>query len=145
MSTIRHLLETKGSQIFTIRPTESVLEATQVMNKRGVGALVVMDGRRVVGMLTERDVLRRVVGEELMPAAVRVEEVMTRDVICCSPDTPIDEASGILRDKRIRHLPVCNEEGKLIGLISIGDLNAYHASSQQAQIHFLNEYVYGRA
>jgi CBS-domain-containing membrane protein len=71
--------------------------------------------------------------------------VMTRDVVCCPPEADIDEASRIMRDRRVRHLPVCDGDGSLLGVISIGDLNAYHASTQEAQIHFLNEYVYGRA
>lgn len=144
MACVRDILATKGSAIFTIHPSASVLEATRAMNKHGVGALVVMDGHRVVGMMTERDVLRRVVGEELFPAAVRVEEVMSKDVVCCTPAADMDEASRIMRDRRIRHLPVCNEQGRLVGMISIGDLNAFHASAQEAQIHFLNDYVFGR-
>jgi CBS domain-containing protein len=102
-------------------------------------------GGRVMGIFTERDVLRRVIAAEKSPNNVRVGEVMTRDVVCCPPETDIDEASRIMRDRKVRHLPVCDGDGALLGLVSIGDLNAYHASSQEAQIHFLSEYVYGRA
>ncbi len=144
MACVRDILASKGSHVFAIHPSASVLEATRAMNTHGVGALVVMDGHRVVGIVTERDVLRRVVGEELLPAAVRVETIMTRDVVCCTQDIAMDEVSRIMRDRRIRHLPVCSDEGRMVGMISIGDINAYHASEQEAQIHFLHEYVYGR-
>ena len=146
MPSVMDILADKGSDVFTISPAATVLEATHSMNDQKIGALVVKDGGgHVMGIFTERDVLRRVIAEERSPNAVRVGEVMTRDVVCCPPETDIDEASRIMRDKKVRHLPVCDGDGTLLGLVSIGDLNAYHASSQEAQIHFLSEYVYGRA
>jgi CBS domain-containing protein len=146
MPSVMDIIADKGSDVFTIQPSATVLEATHAMNDQKIGALVVKDGvGRVMGIFTERDVLRRVIAEEKSPKAVRVGEVMTVDVVCCPPETDLDEASRIMRDRRVRHLPVCDGDGSLLGLVSIGDLNAYHASSQEAQIHFLNEYVYGRA
>jgi len=146
MPSVMDIIADKGSDVFTISPTATVLEATHSMNDQKIGALVVKDGSgHVMGIFTERDVLRRVIAEEKSPNSVRVGEVMTRDVVCCPPETDIDEASRIMRDKKVRHLPVCDGDGTLLGLVSIGDLNAYHASSQEAQIHFLSEYVYGRA
>jgi CBS domain-containing protein len=145
MPTVMDILANKGSHVYTIAPTATVLEAIHVMNDQKIGALVVKDGERLSGIFTERDVLRRVIAEERSPAAVLVGDVMTTKVACASPDADIDEASRIMRDRRVRHLPVCDESGRLLGLISIGDLNAYHASAQEAQINFLSEYVYGRA
>ncbi len=146
MPSVMDILADKGNDVYTISPSASVLEATQAMNDQKIGALVVKDREgRVMGIFTERDVLRRVIAEEKSPISVRVGEVMTRDVVCCPPETDIDEASRIMRDRRVRHLPVCDGDGAVLGLVSIGDLNAYHASSQEAQIHFLSEYVYGRA
>jgi len=146
MPSVMDILADKGSDVYTISPSATVLEATHAMNDQKIGALVVKDALgRVMGIFTERDVLRRVIAEEKSPNSVRVGEVMTRDVVCCPPETDIDEASRIMRDSRVRHLPVCDGDGTLLGLVSIGDLNAYHASSQEAQIHFLSEYVYGRA
>ena len=145
MPTVLDILASKGSHVHWIGPDATVLEATQIMNDQKIGALVVREGSRVLGIFTERDVLRRVIAEERQPSAVRVDEVMTRDVACCTPDMDIDEASRVMRDKRVRHLPVCGDDGGLMGLISIGDLNALHASSQEQHIHFLSEYVYGRA
>jgi CBS domain-containing protein len=115
------------------------------MNQHKLGALVVTVEDQLVGMFTERDVLRRVVGELRNPAEVKVAEVMTDHVICCSPDMDIEELSAIMKDKRIRHLPVCDTDGRLKGMISIGDLNAFYVNQQEAQIHSLSDYIYGRA
>jgi CBS domain-containing protein len=145
MASVMDIISAKGGHIFTIDPAATVLEATHAMNSHHVGALVVRDGERVAGIFTERDVLQRVIAKELSPRSVRVVDVMTRDIYCCAPETDVEEASRLMRDRRIRHLPVCDDDGKILGLISIGDLNAYHASAQDAQISFLNEYVYGRA
>ena len=84
------------------------------------------------------------VGACSRPEDVTISEVMTSNVICCRPEDDINEVAAIMTNQRIRHVPVCNEEGELLGLVSIGDVNAHHASAQQAQIHYLNEYIYGR-
>jgi CBS domain-containing protein len=144
MVTVREILARKGAEVFTVETSVSVLEATQLMNTHKIGALVVTESERIVGMYTERDVLSRVVVAEKAPASVIVGDVMTTEVICCEPSTPIEEASRILKDRRIRHLPVCGEAGKLAGVLSIGDINAYHASDREAQIHFMSEYIHGR-
>jgi CBS domain-containing protein len=144
MATVRDILSEKGHHIQSIAAGASVLQATQLMNEHKIGALVVMENDRVAGIFTERDVLRRVIAEMRSAAQVTVGEVMTREVICDDPDTDLDEVSAIMKDRRIRHLPVCNSSGRLIGLISIGDVNAHYASHQQQTIHFLNDYIYGR-
>lgn len=145
MPTVLDILSQKGAYVASVPSTATVLEATHVMNERRIGAVVVKEGEKVVGIFTERDVLRRVVAVERAPAATLVKTVMTTDVVCCEPDADLDEASRIMRDKRIRHLPVCCETRGLMGLVSIGDLNAYYASAQEAEILFLHDYVYGRA
>jgi CBS domain-containing protein len=114
------------------------------MNDHKVGAVVVADEGRLVGMFTERDVLRRVVGERRDPVTTLVGAVMTSEVVCCTPETSIEEARGAMKNRRIRHLPVVDGEGHLMGMISIGDLNAYHVNSQEQTIHLLHEYLYGR-
>ena len=145
MPTVMDILAGKGSKIHSVGPQATVLEATRKMNAEKIGAMVIMDGSKVAGMFTERDVLRRVVAEERAPSETLVSEVMTSNVICVPPDTDIDEAGEIFLKKKIRHLPVCDAEGQLIGMISIGDLNAYHQTHQEQTIHFLNDYIYGRA
>jgi IMP dehydrogenase len=146
MPTVSEILAIKGSQVHCIPAGTTVLEATREMNERKIGAVVVREGREgaIVGIFTERDVLRRVVGERRDPATTLVDEVMTEKVMCCWPGTDLDEVSAIMRDKRIRHLPVCDEEGELVGMVSLGDLNAFCAKTQDATIHFLSEYIYGR-
>ena len=146
MASVQELLTTKGSQqVHSTTPDANVLDAVKKMNQHKIGALVVMDGERLAGIFTERDVLKRVVGDHRGPMETKVGDVMTRDVVCCGPKEEIDEVAAVMKNRRIRHLPVCGENGRLIGIISIGDLNAYNASHQEAQIQFLNDYIYGRA
>jgi len=144
MPTVRDVLAVKGESLHTIQDSATVLDATRKMNQNKIGAVVVMENGRVAGIFTERDVLMRVVAEELAPSSVIVGNVMTRDVICCSPDDDLDEVSAIMKAKRIRHVPVCDADGKLHGMISIGDVNAQYASNAEQHIHFLNDYIYGR-
>ena len=134
MAQVRELLERKGTRVLTIAPAATVLQAATLMNEHRVGALVVVEDGRVVGMFSERDVLRRVVGE-----------VMTTAVVCCAPETDVDEARGVMRDRRIRHLPVADADGRLLGLISIGDLNALVQADHEQTVFLLTEYIQGRA
>jgi CBS domain-containing protein len=115
------------------------------MNEYKIGGLVVTQDARIVGMFTERDVLRKVVAEQRPPASTPVRDVMTADVLCCAPETDLDEVSRLMKDRRIRHVPVCGPDGRLLGMVTIGDLNAYHASDREATIHFLNEFLYAQA
>ena len=144
MPTVRDVLSTKSAKVHTTRPSSTVLDAVQLMNQYGIGALVVMDAGRVVGMFTERDVLRRVVGADRRPADMFVAEVMSTEVVFIGPQEDIDDVRTTLKNRRIRHLPVCQQDGDLVGLVSMGDLNAFEASNREATIHFLNEYIYGR-
>ena len=114
------------------------------MNEHKIGALLVLQGGNMVGVFSERDILRRVVAEQRSPSETRVADVMTSEVICCTPQTDLDEARSAMKNRRIRHLPVVDEQGRLQGLISIGDLNAYQATTQEHHIHLLTEYLYGR-
>ncbi len=144
MPTVRDVLQAKGSKVFTVSPGATVMEAVDKMNRNRIGALVVMDGGTVAGMFTERDVLQRVVGLERGPRDILVAEVMTTEVICCNSDQDIEDVAAIMKDRRVRHLPVCDDD-ELLGMISIGDVSAQFATQQQAQISFLSEYIYGRA
>ncbi len=144
MPTVRDVIARKGSKVQSIETTSTVLEATRLMNQHKIGALVVMNGGHIVGMFTERDVLSRVVAAQQSPADMMVADAMTADVICISPNEDLDDVSRIMKDRKIRHIPVLDDDGDLMGLISMGDVNAFHASDQQQTIHFLNEYIYGR-
>jgi len=142
--TVKNILGNKGAHVVSVGPGATVLEAALLMNDHKIGALVVTEAGRLVGIFTERDVLRRVVGEARNPTATRVADVMTAEVVCCAPETTLEEAAGVMKNRRIRHLPVLDGDGRLLGLVSIGDLNAQQVHAQEQHIHLLNEYLYGR-
>ena len=144
MSHIRDILAAKGRKVWAIRQEATVVEAALLMREQNIGGLLVKDGEHYVGIFTERDVMKRVVAERNDPAATRVEEVMSREVACGAPDTSIEEARAVMRDRRIRHLPVMDEQGQLVGIVTIGDLNAYQLHSQELTISMLHDYLYGR-
>lgn len=145
MATLSEILQTKqGRPLHTIDADRTALDAVHLMNEHSIGALIVTSRGRMTGIFTERDVLRRVVGEHRSPDSVRVADAMTHDVVCCEPETSVDEARSIMKERRVRHLPVINVDGNVAGLISIGDLNAYLTDHQEVTIHYLNEYLHGR-
>jgi CBS domain-containing protein len=141
MSTARALLERKGHEIVSVGANVAVLEAAHIMADNGLGAVLVVDGGRVLGIFTERDVLRRVVAVGADASATKVADVMTSSVVTCLPDTTIDECAAIMTTKRIRHLPVADDKG-LHGLISIGDLLAHRVAEQEDTIKYLNSYMF---
>ena len=143
MPSVKDILKVKGSQVHKIGPDVSVLDAAMLMNDNKIGALVVVEGDQVRGIFTERDVLRRVVAKQLNPAEVNIGQVMTKEVACCRVDTNVSEAQSVFKNRRIRHLPVLDDQHRMVGMISIGDLNAYHANEQETTIRFLHEYLYG--
>jgi len=145
MATIADILVVKGAQVRSIGPGATVLDAATVMNEHKIGSLLVMDEGRLIGIITERDMLQRVLVTRRDPASLTVGEVMTTELVCCQPHTTLDEARGVLKNRRIRHLPVIDQEERLLGMISIGDLNAHQANDQERTISILHEYIYGRA
>ena len=145
MSTVRDLLAMKGSHVLSVGPDASALDAAYLMNEHRVGALVVLDGGKLAGIITERDFLRKVVGERRDPAETPVHAVMSREVVCCQAHTSLDEARTVLKNRRFRHLPVVDECEALVGIISIGDLNAHQTHEQEHTICILQDYIAGRA
>jgi CBS domain-containing protein len=144
MVQVREILQQKGSQVWSIGTGATVLQAALLMTEHKIGSLVVIDEGRVVGIFTERDILQRVVAERRDPAAATVGETMTAEVFCCAPTTPLDEAKAAMKNRRVRHLPVVGEDERLLGVISIGDLNAYETDDHQKTIFLMSEYIYGR-
>ncbi|MGQ0633507.1 MAG: CBS domain-containing protein [Planctomycetaceae bacterium] len=145
MGTLSEILrEKEGQPLRSIDGGATVLDAVRLMNEHAIGALIVVAEGRMAGIFTERDVLRRVVGEMRDPAAVRVADVMTTRVVCCTPATTIEEARSLMKNRRVRHLPILDSEGDVVGLVSIGDLNAHLSSHQETTIHYLHEYLHGR-
>lgn len=145
MATVGDILAVKGAHILSIGPDASALDAATLMNEHKVGSLLVLDGGRLIGIITERDMLRRVLVARRDPAEIPVGEVMTAEVVCCHPHTSLEEARGVLKNRRIRHLPVLDDASQLLGVVSIGDLNAQLTSDHERTICILHEYIYGRA
>jgi len=144
MATVRDILARKGAHVQSIGPEASALDAAVLMNEHKIGSLVVMSDGYVIGIITERDILHRVVAQCRDPRQTAVHEVMTTEVVCCQLHTPIEEARGVMKNRRIRHLPVVDEGRHLLGLISIGDLNAHDAHNHELTIHIMEEYIHGR-
>ncbi len=142
MGTVRAILARKGSEVFSVAADETVANAARLMNERSIGGLVVTEQGRMVGIFTERDVLRRVVAERRDPAATVVRDVMTMPVLFCRADATIDECRSVMTNRRIRHLPVMLED-EPCGMVTIGDLLAYEVEEQADTIQHLNSYVFG--
>ena len=140
MDTVRDLIRTKGSQIFSVKPDSNVLEALKLMADKNIGAVMVMDGDKVAGILSERDCVRKVdlVGKTFKSA--KVSEVMTSKVLYVDDTQSLDECMAIMIDKNIRHLPVF-ENGKLVGLISVRDVLKQVVDYQKFMISQLEHYI----
>ncbi len=136
------VLGEKGRQVFSISPSATIREAVHEMNEHGVGALLVMEEGRPVGIVTERDVLRRVVGPGLHASVTRVAEVMTTELVTIPSSMRVEEAMRLVTERRIRHLPVV-DDGKLSGIVSIGDLMRVVTLHQQEHIQRMSEYIVG--
>ena len=140
--TLAVLLEMKGSAVYSIAPDASVLEAIQLMSERGIGAVLVMDGGALVGIVSERDYTRKVILQGRASKDTRVEEIMTSDVITATPELTLEQAMRMVTERRIRHLPV-TREGRVVGVISIGDMVKTLLSLQKETIEQLKHYIGG--
>ncbi len=137
---IQQLLAAKGNEVETIEPDATVLDAAQHMHDRRVGSVVVVEDDRIVGILTERDVMGRVVVAGLNPGTTAVRDVMTSDLYTVDPNTTVAEAMYIATNRRCRHLPVIDGD-QLVGLVSAGDLTAWLVKEQRIAIDDLELYI----
>jgi CBS domain-containing protein len=142
MDTIEEILEDKGHEVYAISPQATALQAVELMCARHVGALLVATPTAILGIISERDVLTRVILEQRAPSETSVEKVMTRAVACVRPTTKAREAMAIMTERRCRHLPVV-AEGSVVGMVSIGDLVRWASQEQAIEIRMLTEYVNG--
>ncbi len=140
MLTVKHLLERKGSQVYSVTPDTPVLEAIRLMAEKHVGALLVMRGTELAGIISERDYARKVILLGRSSAETPVQQIMTSPVITVKPAHTVNECMQIVTDQRIRHLPVV-ENGRVLGVVSIGDLVKAVIESQQEQIEQLERYI----
>lgn len=143
MSQVAEILTEKGRGILKIDADVSVLEAVKRMVEENIGSLLVTEGEDVVGIVTERDYLRRVAAEGRIEHKTSVREVMSAPLIVVTPQTSIDECMAVMTNKRIRHLPVV-EAGELVGIVSIGDVVKFHSRQQNYEIQFLHDYIAAR-
>lgn len=142
MSLVRDVLAGKDPEVCTIGPDKTVHHAAALMNHRRIGAVVVLDGDKIVGIFTERDVMNRVVAEKKDAATTTIREVMTTKVAFCEQDTTLEACRGVMTKHKIRHLPVV-EGGKLRGMISSGDILARRLQEHEETIKYLHEYMHG--
>jgi CBS domain-containing protein len=143
MITIRELIKVKGNQVWSITPDTSVLEALQLMTDKQVGALLVLDGEKIAGIISERDFVHGVAEKERCIVNTTVIEYMTTKVITVTPDQTIEDCMQLMTKEHFRHLPVL-ENGKLAGLISIGDIVKEIISTEKSKARMLENFIEGR-
>ena len=141
MTIVRHLLDLKGRAIFAIAPEDPVVEAIRLMVEHHVGALLVMQGGKLTGIVSERDCARKVILRGRSAAETPVWQIMSSPVITVSPDTTVEECMRIVTERRVRHLPVVAND-HVIGVVSIGDLVKAVIEDQQHTIEQLESYIH---
>jgi CBS domain-containing protein len=142
MTSIGQLLEQKGSQVWSIPPDATVYDALRLLAERDIGALLVIRGEQLVGILSERDYARKVILKGKSSMKTTVSEIMTERVIVTEPQHSIEEAMALMTEKHLRHLPVL-EGQKVVGLVSIGDLVKAKIADQRFMIEQLERYIAG--
>ena len=143
MAIVRDLLKIKGNQVWTAAPDTSVKDALMIMADKNVGALLVLDGEKIVGIFSERDFARHMVSVEKLSDTMLIKHMMTTPVFFASPDQTVEECMAVMTAKHFRHLPVL-ENDKLVGLISIGDVVRQLISEKETTIKGLEDYILGR-
>jgi CBS domain-containing protein len=141
--TVASILQSKGHDVWSVSPDESVFQAISLMADKGIGALVVIAAETLVGIISERDYARKVVLHGKSSKDTPVRDIMTSPVVSVSPDQTVDECMRLVTTRRIRHLPVVQSE-KVVGVVSIGDLVQRVISTQGETIQYLQEYIVGR-
>ncbi len=148
---LREILQNKGSRVLTIAAHATVAEVVQKLVKFNCGSLVVCDDAggsndncdhgRMIGIITERDILRVVAARKAPLEELRVSDTMTREPVTCSPNDSVEHAMGLMTDRRIRHLPIVDDDGRLIGMVSIGDLVKNQHDQLTMENHYLKSYI----
>jgi CBS domain-containing protein len=143
MKTLKQLIETKNKKLASVAPEQSVLRALEIMAENDVGALLVLDGKRLAGVFSERDYARKVILQGKASKSTKVSEVMSGKVAYVTLDRTIEECMAIMTEKHFRHLPVLDEEKNVVGIISVGDMIKETISQQKFIIDQLENYIAG--
>ena len=141
MTLVSQILQLKGSHTWTVTPNATVFDALTSMAENDIGALLVVENDEVVGIFSERDYARKIILHGKSSRDTEVQEIMTSEVLCISPDQSVTKCMALMTDKRIRHIPVL-DDGQLVGVISIGDVVKAIISEQQIIINHLEDYIY---
>jgi CBS domain-containing protein len=142
MQTVNQLLTSKGEQVFSVAPTDSVLRAIEIMATRHIGALLVMNQGTLLGIISERDYARKVILKKRSSSDTTVEEIMSAPAVTVSPQDTVRHCMELMTEGRFRHLPVV-ESGRVVGMLSIGDLVKAVIDEQRDQIEQLERYIAG--
>lgn len=142
MKSVKQILDSKGHDIWSLHPDGSVLDAVKLMAEKEVGALLVMEEAKLVGIVSERDYARKVILKGRSSEGTRVAEIMTANVLFVHPDESVDDCMALMTEKRIRHLPIVENE-KVIGVLSLGDLVKAVIAEQKFMIDQLEHYISG--
>ncbi|OFW64558.1 MAG: histidine kinase [Actinobacteria bacterium RBG_16_67_15] len=143
MKTVANILAVKGSEVFRVAPGASVYEALQILAEKNAGALVVTDGSKLVGIISERDYARKVALVDRTSRDTLVSEIMSSDVKTVAPTASIEECMELMTERHIRHLPVL-EDNELVGVVSIGDVVKAVIADLVAMVEQLDSYIRGR-
>ncbi len=142
MQTVRQLLGAKSPEIHAVTPEAAVIQAIRVMAEKGIGAVLVMEGRRLVGILSERDYARKIVLMDRSSSTTPVREIMTAELVTVAPTVTVEQCLELVTERRIRHLPVV-DGGEVLGVISIGDLVKAVIEQQRHELGQLQQYITG--
>ena len=142
MTKLKMLLEEKGSNVWSVHPDDTVLEAIKLLAQKDIGALIVIEDDKPVGIFTERDYARKVYLKGKSSLETMVRDIMVSPVICVSPDQSVNECMALMTEKRFRHLPVMTGD-KLVGMLSIGDLVKSVIDDQKFEIEQLEHFIHG--
>lgn len=142
MKKISQLMNEKEKHLWFVKPTDTVYDAVRLMSEKDIGALLVMEGDKLCGLLSERDYARKVILKERSSKETTVDEIMSTKVYCTHPDDTVQNCMNVMTSKRFRHLPVSdNKSGKILGMVSIGDLVKSEMEDQKFTIEQLEQYI----
>jgi CBS domain-containing protein len=141
VSTIGKLLDQKGHEVLSVAPKTSVMDTLKQMSDKGTGSALVLDGEHLVGIVSERDVIRKVILQKQATLEGPVSEIMSRKIVAVTPDNSVDECMALMTEKRIRHLPVLDKDNHVAGVVSIGDVVKFMVAEKDFIIKNLTLYI----